>query len=141
MTINNKPAFIATPKSWFCATTGAGTSPDGSTTTNMVKLVDADANQPQRIERVVSTHAPAASTTDHTAGIVRYYVKKAATTFYLLKELVVADTTRSATVIGTQVEWSRTDGQAVAVLNATDELWVGVEKAEPFHHHALGGPF
>lgn len=132
------PVWIGTWQGDRCQTTGAATSPDGSTATNLVKLVAAP-GAAKRIQRIVATHNPAASTTANTAGILRYFVKDAGTTLRLVHEELVAAATRSATVKGTSVEWSRSDGDPVIILGATDEVWVGSERAEPYCWEALGG--
>lgn len=134
------PAFIGTPKVWMCRTTASATSPDASTTTNLVSLIGTVASGGARVERINVTHAPAGSTTANTAGVVRFWVKRSSD-YRLVKELNMAAVSRSATAKGEAEEWSRTDGMPVLILEASDEVWVGSEKAEQYDFVAIGGNY
>ncbi len=133
MAYNNSPILLASLGAGTVVANAASVAPDASTTTNIVKLVSASGGNPIRVERINAWHAPAAATTAQSANVLRVYIKLGGTTFYLLKELAVAAATRSATVPGNGVEFSRGDGQPFCILNGADELWVSTQVAEPYH--------
>lgn len=134
------PVWIGTPKVWNARTTGANTSPDGSTTTNLVSLVGTVASGGARIERISVVHAPAGSGTNNTAGVLRIYHKRSSN-YRLVKEFNATAAGRSTTAKGFADEWYRSDGQPVLVLEASDEVYVGSELGEQYDWMAIGGNF
>ncbi len=150
MTVQSNPTLIKTPRHWHARANAAATSPDGSTATNLICMIGASSvdgiaigADGGRLEQVVVKHAPAASTTVNTAGVLRVFLKAKGTTFRLLGEInaTVPSPTRSATAIGFSGIITGVNGLPLAILNATDEVWVGTEKAEPYDFHGDGGDY